>query len=229
MVALTRFAACSRVRLAVFPSPRTRSFPNATGISMEAIGMARLKGALLAFVLAASLAVPAAAQIGGHPFEISGGAGIFSPDMRARMETGPAWIGGIGWRTSPLLTLEANGTWAPSNADSAADHAHNFFLGSLDLRWNLRPAFHAYVPYLLLGAGYASSHTTGRAPDLLERGAGTVGAGLLANVYDQRCYLRFQVRNVMFRERGLLAALVDDDVAHRAPDERHQLVVRSLA
>jgi len=169
---------------------------------MEAIRMARLKGALLAFVLAVSLAAPAAAQIGGHPFEISGGAGIFSPDMRARMETGPAWIAGLGWRTSPQLTLEANGTWAPSRADTLADHDHNFFLGSLDLRWNLRPAFQQYVPYLLIGAGYASSHTTGRDPDLLERGAATVGAGLLANVLDQRCYLRFQVRNIMFRERG---------------------------
>ncbi len=164
--------------------------------------MARFKGALLAVLIVSSLPVPAAAQIGGHPFEISGGAGYFSPDMRARLESAPGYVGGLAWRANPSLSLELNGTWVASQADSAPGQDHNFFLGSADLRWNLRPAFQELVPYLLVGGGYASSHTTGRAPDLLERGAGTIGAGLLANVVDQRCYLRFQVRDVMFRERG---------------------------
>ncbi|MEO5618304.1 MAG: OmpA family protein [Candidatus Eisenbacteria bacterium] len=164
--------------------------------------MARLKGALLVFILAVTQAAPAAAQIGGHPFEIIGGAGSFTPDIRARMEMGPAYLGGLGWRASPSLSVELNGLWAPSRADTTPAQDHNFFLGSVDLRWNLRPAFHRFVPYILAGAGLASSHTLGRAPDLLQRGAGTLGLGLLTNVHDERWFLRLQVRDVLFRERG---------------------------
>src|SRR5437773_7606383 len=44
----------------------------------------------VAFLAAVGGAVPAAAQIAGHPIEISGGAGIFNPDARASVKSGPA-------------------------------------------------------------------------------------------------------------------------------------------
>ena len=166
--------------------------------------MARCSGALLSAVLAVCLAVPAAAQIGGHPYEISGTAGVFSPDIRARMQTGPAYNGALGWRFGPTLSIDLQGTWAPSHADSGAsssDRAHNFFLGGADLRVGLRPFYRPLVPYLIVGGGYASSHTTGHTPDYFARGAGTLGIGLLANVRDQRTYVRVQVRDMLFRDR----------------------------
>ena len=163
--------------------------------------MARSQGVLLSAVLAVLLAVPAAAQIGGHPFEVSGTAGLFSPDIRGHMQTSPAYNGALGWRFGPAISVDLAGTWAPAKADTAPNQNDNFFLGSLDLRLGLRPFFKPLVPYLLLGAGYASSHTTGHVPDFLDRGAATVGAGLLVNIVNQRTYLRFQVRDVAFRDR----------------------------
>ena len=103
--------------------------------------MARLQGALFSAALAVLIAVPAAAQIGGHPYEISGSAGLFSPDIRARMQTSPAYNSSIGWRFGPTLSIDLQGTWAPSHADSGAasdEHNHNFFLGGADLRIGLR-------------------------------------------------------------------------------------------
>lgn len=164
--------------------------------------MARLKGALLVFTFAVLMSAPAAAQIGGHPFEISGGAGVSSPDMRARRECGFGYTGSLGWRANPNLSLELGGTWAPSQIDDSRELSHNFFLASLDLRWNLRPAFRTLVPYMLAGPGYAQAHSTVLSPEKLGRGAGSLGAGVLVNVSDQRCYLRFQVRDIMFRERS---------------------------
>jgi len=163
--------------------------------------MARLKGALLVFTFALLMSAPAAAQIGGHPFEISGSAGVSSPDMRARRECGFGYTSSLGWRANPNLSVEASGTWAPSQIDDNREMVHNFFLASLDLRWNLRPAFHSLVPYLLVGTGYAAAHSSALAPEKLERGAGSLGAGLLLNL-NQRGYLRLQVRDIVFRERS---------------------------
>lgn len=166
--------------------------------------MARCQGALFSAALAVMIAVPAAAQIGGHPYEISGTAGVFSPDIRARMQTSPAYNGSLGWRFGPTLSIDLQGTWAPSHADSGAasdEHDHNFFLGGADLRIGLRPFYRPLVPYLIAGVGYASSHTTGHTPDYFARGAATLGIGVLANVHDQRTYVRFQIRDVMFRDR----------------------------
>ena len=165
--------------------------------------MARCKGALLSLAAVLLCAFPAAAQIGGHPFEISGTAGIFSPDIRARMQTSPAYNAGLGWRARPGLSLELTGNWMPSKQDTTPFENHNFFYTGLDLRLNLRPAYRSIVPFLFGGGGYASSHTRGHGLDKLDRGAGTVGAGVLANMYDQRWYLRAQVRDVIFRDRDL--------------------------
>jgi len=165
--------------------------------------MARFKGVLLTAVFVALSAIPAAAQIGGHPFEISGTAGVFSPDIRARMQNRGAYNGALGWRWGPTVSIELEGTWAASYQDTFPGAKHNFFLGGADLRLGLRPAYQRFVPYLLVGGGYATSHTTGHSPDYLARGAATVGAGLLVNVINQRTYLRFQVRDILFRDRDL--------------------------
>jgi len=152
-------------------------------------------------VLAVMLSGPASAQIGGRPIEVSGGAGIFAPDARARVKTGPAYQGALGWRVLPWIVLEGQATFGPSQADTAPNQDHNFMLAGLDLRWDLRPGYARAVPYLLFGAGYGLSHTTGHAPEKLERGAATLGLGLLQNVFDQRCYARLEARDIMFRER----------------------------
>ncbi len=167
--------------------------------------MSWTKRALLSLALAVLSAAPAGAQIAGRPFEISGTAGYFHYDARARMKDGPAWNGALGWRLMPALTLEGNATFGPSNADSVAyDLAHNFTYAGLDLRWNLRPADSRVVPFVLTGVGYGRSHTTGTPPDKLERGAGDLGLGVLFNVVNQRTYVRLQARDLFFRGRNAL-------------------------
>jgi OOP family OmpA-OmpF porin len=164
--------------------------------------MARLKGGLFLVFGIALLAAPAFAQVGGRPFEISGTAGFFAPDIRARMQSGPAYTAGAGWRFKPFLTLEANGLWAPSHADTVPELAHNFSFLSADLKWNLRPAEEHMVPFLLVGYGVGNSHSLGSPlPEKLQRGAPSLGLGVKVNAFDQRSYLRIQVRDVMFRER----------------------------
>jgi len=165
--------------------------------------MARCRRAF-GFTLAALAlyALPVSAQIVGRPFELSGGIGYFAPDVRARMQNGPAYNGGIAWRYLHSLSLEAEGTWAPSKQDTVPHFDHNFTYLSADLRWNLRPADERLVPFLLGGVGYGLSSTIGGPPpDKLSRGAPSIGAGALVNLGNQRRYLRFQVRDVMFRER----------------------------
>jgi outer membrane protein OmpA-like peptidoglycan-associated protein len=163
--------------------------------------MSWVRGALASVAVVVLLAAPSAAQIGGHPIELSGGAGVFSPDARARVKLGPAYDAAIGWRLLPGIALEGQATWGPSKADSLPRQPDNFTMYGLDLRWSLRPADARAVPFLLFGAGYGKSHTSGHRPDVLERGAATVGVGLLQNVLNERAYLRFEARDIMFRDR----------------------------
>ena len=165
--------------------------------------------ALLPIVFAALCAAPAAAQIVGHPFELSGGAGYFHYDARARVTDAPAYTGSIGMRMMPWLSFEGQVTFGPSKADSVSgDLLHNFSYAGLDARWNLRPADGHIVPFLLTGVGYGQSHTS--VPDLdgtpkddkLQRGAGNVGLGVLWTLgASERTFLRLQVRDYFFRER----------------------------
>ena len=67
-------------------------------------------------LLTLTAAAPATAQVTGHPFEISGQAGIFSPDARTRTDAGPAFGGSIGWRWQSWLVLEGQALYAPSEA-----------------------------------------------------------------------------------------------------------------
>ena len=159
--------------------------------------------ALLVIVIAVLCAAPAAAQVIGHPFEFSAGAGAFHYDTRARMKDGPAYTGSLGWRLMPWMTAEGQVTFGPSKADSVTyDLKHNFTYAGLDARWNLRPADGRIVPFLLTGVGYGLSHSTRTPPDKLERGAGNLGLGVLWTLgASQRTFLRLQVRDYLFRER----------------------------
>jgi OmpA-OmpF porin, OOP family len=164
--------------------------------------MAVLKRAFPLLALVALMALPARAQIIGRPLELSGGAGVFSPDARARMETGIASTGALALRWQSWLSFEGHVSFGPSKADTGGGLDHNFSYGGLDLRWNLRPADQRYVPYVLTGMGYGISHSSVE-PEKLERGAPSLGMGVLVNLFDQRTYLRLQARDVMFRERGM--------------------------
>jgi OOP family OmpA-OmpF porin len=158
----------------------------------------RLWSTLLLTLIAAA---PATAQVTGRPFEISGQGGVFSPDARARVQTGPAFGGSLGWRWQPWLVLEAYGLYAPSQADTAAEPDATFGTFGLDLRFNLRPGENKVVPYFLAGMGYGRS--TVETQPILERGAPSVGAGVLFNnLFEKpRWAARVQVRDVFFRER----------------------------
>ncbi len=161
--------------------------------------MIRLRLSLLCLGLL--VAAPAAAQIMGRPFEFSGQVGFNHYDIRARMQDGPGYGGSVGWRAKPWLVLEGQVLFGPSNADTFPQQIHNLFAYGLDLRLNLRPAESKVVPFVLVGGGYTSSHTSGHPPDKLERGSGSMGLGMLYNVRNQRTFVRFQVRDLFFRER----------------------------
>ena len=179
-----------------------------------------LKGVLSCVVLAGVLATPALAQVGGHPIELSGSAGLLHYDARARIHDGPAFGLTAGWRSQPWLTIEGTTLFGPSKADTAPGYyaysaggamvkdgaKHNFFYAGADLRWNLRPAQNRIVPFLLTGGGYGQSHggaMEGTEPQKVARGSASLGAGLLYSIRNQRTYLRFEVRDVLFRNIGI--------------------------
>ena len=157
--------------------------------------------AVAAAVAAMGAAAPATAQITGHSVEISGGAGVFNPDARARVQTGPAYKGAIGYRFLAGFTLEGQATFAPSQSDTGFNPTQNFSMVGLDLRWNMRPADAKTAPFRLFGGGYGLSHAGAGDPEKLERGAASLGLGLLVNAINQRAYVRFEVRDILFRER----------------------------
>ena len=157
---------------------------------------------LWSLLLVAVSAVPAAAQITGNPFEVSGNAGVFAPDARARVQAGPQYNGTLGYRWQSWLVTEGYGLWAPSQADTAPGQKVNFFTAGIDARFDLRPADSKVVPFLNAGMGYAASNGALVSPDKLERGAPNIGGGVMFNLFEHsRTYLRAQVRDVMFRDR----------------------------
>jgi len=160
--------------------------------------------ASLVLTLGLALAAPAAAQITGRPLEVSGSAGWFIPDGRARMQTSLATQATLGWRVLPGLSIEGHATFGPSHADTLPHQRHNFTQAGVDFRWNLRDAESKTVPYVLTGAGVGESHTSGHPPDKLQKGSASLGLGLLQTVFNQRTYLRLEVRDMMFREREAL-------------------------
>ena len=150
-------------------------------------------------VLSAS---PAAAQIMGRPFEVSGQAGFNHYDLRAHMQDGPGYGATLGWRAAPWFVLEGQMFFGPSSADTLPNQDHNFFSTGLDLRLNLRSAESRVVPFVLAGGGYGTSHTAGSPPDKLERGTASLGLGALYNLMgNQRTYLRVQIKDHLFKGR----------------------------
>ena len=154
---------------------------------------------LVATLLAAA---PASAQITGRPVEVSASGGAFMPDGNSRMQSSAAYQGALGWRLMPGLSLEGHGTFAPSKADTAPNQNHNLTQLGLDLRMNLRDAEGHSLPYVLAGLGYTLDHTSGTPPEKLERLSPDLGLGLLQNIINQRTYLRFEVRDVLFKARN---------------------------
>ena len=162
--------------------------------------MARTKGALLSIAAAALFCATAHAQIGGRPIEISGAGGIYTPDARARVKTGPAYTATIGWRVLPQFSIDGSALWAPSESDERQADV-NFSAFGLDARYDVRPADGHMVPYFVGGFALGTSHTGGITPAALQRGTPSLGLGVLVNAFHQRSYLKFEVRDVLFRER----------------------------
>ena len=156
----------------------------------------------LPLIAALLLANPASAQITGRPLEVSGSAGAYMPDAQAQLDSGPAYQGTLGWRMLPGLSLEGHATFAPSHADTFPKQSRNLSQFGFDFRFNLRDAEGHAIPYLLAGAGYGLDHTSGTPPDKLERLTPDLGLGLLQNVFNQRTYLRIEVRDILFKGRN---------------------------
>jgi hypothetical protein len=166
--------------------------------------MAVLKRAFPLLALAALFALPAQAQIVGRPLEVSGGAGLYRPDARLRLKNDLASGVALGWRAQSWLTYEAQVGFGPGKDDLGTESHRNFSMAGLDLRWNIRPAEQRVVPFVITGVAVGQSHDGGALPEKLQRGAPTVGFGVLVNTLSQRTYLRLQARDVMFRERSAL-------------------------
>src|SRR5436309_1356849 len=163
------------------------------------------KRAFPAVALALLIASPAAAQVAGRPYEISGQAGALVFDSRAFTRNGPAAAATLGWRAFPWITLEAQGMAGIGRVDTLRTKENvKFATFGLDLRWNLRPADSRVVPYVLTGGAYALSNVVGHAPTNLERGSGSLGLGALYNIAGPRTHLRLQAGDVFFREREAL-------------------------
>jgi outer membrane protein OmpA-like peptidoglycan-associated protein len=150
--------------------------------------------ALLVSCLAVS---PAAAQITGRPVELSVQGGYFQPDARDRIEAGLTYGGSLGLRFQSWLVLEGHALFAPSESELDG-RSVSFTVYGADFRFNLQPAEGRVVPYLIAGAGYGQWDDDAR-EEALARGTPSLGAGLLVNAFGPRSYLRFQLRDAMFR------------------------------
>ena len=152
-------------------------------------------------ILTVFMAAPAFAQIGGRPFEISGQGGWFAPDARTRMRSTTTFGATVGWRPQSWMVFEGQAMFASSEADTAPEQKMDFTSFGLDLRLNVRPAEDRVVPFILMGMASGTHSTTGSPPADLNRGSPSLGLGTLVNFANQRTYLRFQVRDVFFRDR----------------------------
>jgi outer membrane protein OmpA-like peptidoglycan-associated protein len=160
------------------------------------------KRILLPAALVASFVAPAHAQLNGHPVEASVGAGIQSFDARDFIQDSPSFTGSLGYRWSEVFTWEASFTGSKAKLDRPSEDDHEWSYSALDLRWNIRDAGERATPFFLVGMGYgrALNPYTGHNG----RGAPSLGVGFLYNLLGHpRTYLRFQVRDIMFRESGV--------------------------
>src|SRR5262245_50486026 len=164
--------------------------------------MTSLKRALPAVALLAIIAVPALAQVAGHPIEISAGGGIFGYDTRARLKDSYALDASVGLRLAPWFSAEIGGVYGRTDADTLPEPKSSLLGAFADMRFNLRPAEARVVPFALAGFGYGRSRVGNAIPEKLERGTPSVGAGARFNLLgNSRWYARVQVRDVLFKER----------------------------
>jgi OOP family OmpA-OmpF porin len=154
---------------------------------------------LLPAALLALVAVPARAQIAGHPLELSAGAGINSFDVMDRIQNAPVYQGSLGYRWSDTFTFEAAWLRADSKRDLAGEAKHDWSYASLDLVSMLRDPSERSTPYLLVGFGLGRSLDEARG--FVRAGGPSFGLGFRYNLAgNPRTYLRLQVRDVMFHE-----------------------------
>ena len=157
---------------------------------------------LLVF-LVALVALPARAQVAGHPIEVSAGGGWMQYDARILVQDAPTGIASLAYRWSSGLTFE--GTWLHTVGAKSdpfySSKEQNLSWTGVDLRWSLRDPSEKVTPYLLTGLGYGRTHT----PDLLfitQKGSPSMGAGVIMSLGGrERMALRLQVKDVMLRER----------------------------
>ncbi len=163
-------------------------------------GIKRLSLLVLLFALAA---VPARAQVAGHPVEVSAGGGWTFFDARDFLKDSPTATASLGYRWSTGLTFE--GAWHNSPAKhlpSAGGSDYSFSWAGVDMRWNLRDPSEKVTPYLLTGFGYGRDHDPA-AVKVSQKGSPSIGAGVLMSLMGhQRAHLRLQVRDVMLQSPG---------------------------
>ncbi len=166
--------------------------------------MSWCKRLLLPAALVALVAVPARAQIAGHPFEASVGAGLNSFDIVDRVKDAPVFTGSFGWRWSDQFTFETSFLRSDSKRAEPGEAKHQWSYASFDVLGMLRdPAEHS-TPYLLVGFGMGRSLDD--AIGFVHAGAPSVGLGFRYNLAgNPRSYLRLQARDVMFRELNAMS------------------------
>ena len=161
--------------------------------------MLRWRRLLFAAVLASFAAVPAGAQVAGHPYSLSAGAGIVNFDSRDDVKNAAALDVAAGWRWSDYLTFQASFLRASAKHRDAGAAKHDASDASFDALWMLRDPAEKATPYLLTGMGLGRSNDD--ANGFLRAGAPSLGFGFRFNVsQDPRAYVRLQARDVMFRE-----------------------------
>ena len=164
------------------------------------------KRLLVPAALGALLALPAHAQVSGHPLEVSAGAGISSFDARDYIKDSPVFTGTVGWRWMDFVALDYSFTGAKTKMDRPGETDHEWSYNALDLRWTLRDPAERVTPYFVTGMGVGRSLTKDGTDSHL-MGAPSLGVGLQYNLAgNSRAYLRLQARDVMFRERAALEA-----------------------
>lgn len=160
-------------------------------------GIKRLSLLVLLFALAA---VPARAQVAGHPVEATVGGGWTLFDARDFVKDSPVGTASLAYRWSTGLTFE--GAWLNSPAkrlDTAGGNDVSFSWTGLDLRWSLRDPSEKVTPYILTGMGYGRFFDND-AMLISQKGSPSIGMGVIMSLMGkERTHLRLQVRDVMLQ------------------------------
>src|SRR5262249_16488030 len=155
------------------------------------IRMKCVRRALPVMILLSALAVAAAAPSAGRPFEFSAGGGLFAYDTRARLKDSPAFGASAGWRLASWVTFEVSGLYGSTDSDTMPTAKSTFTDLSGDFYLHVRPAEDRVVPFVIVGMGLGRSKVDRGVPEVLERGAPSLGLGARFNLRaNPRTYLR---------------------------------------